>query len=80
MLKLDQVHVIRHKVLVEGRSSRQVAEAMGVSRNTVRRYLELAEPRRVEEKARGRPVLEGVRKRMDERSRSGASGRRRSSA
>src|SRR5262249_21102745 len=26
MLKVDQVHVIRHKVLVEGRSQRQVAK------------------------------------------------------
>ena len=27
---MDQVHVIRHKVLVEGRSARQVALEMGV--------------------------------------------------
>ena len=66
MLKLDQVHVIRHKVLVDGRSSREVATEMGVSRNTVRRYLEVAEPRRVERKARARPVLEKVQERMDE--------------
>jgi transposase len=66
MLKLDQVHVIRHKVLVEGRSRRRVAAEMGVSRNTVRRYLDVAEPKRVEPKARTRPVLEKVQKRMDE--------------
>jgi transposase len=66
MLKLDQVHVIRHKVLVDGRSSREVATEMGVSRNTVRRYLEVAEPRRVERKARARPVLEKVQERLDE--------------
>ncbi|MFN0147655.1 MAG: IS21 family transposase [Dehalococcoidia bacterium] len=66
MLKLDQVHVIRHKVLVEGRSRREVAEEMGVSRNTVRRYLAIPEPRRVEQQARGRPVLERVQQRMDE--------------
>lgn len=37
---MDQAHVIRHKVLVEGRSARVVAREMGVSRNTVRRYLD----------------------------------------
>ena len=36
MLKVEQVHVIRHKVLVEGESQRKVAREMGVSRNTVK--------------------------------------------
>lgn len=36
---MDQVHVIRHRVLVDGVSVRRVAREMGVSRNTVRRYL-----------------------------------------
>ena len=57
---MDQVHVIRHKVLVEGRSVRQVAREMRVSRNTVRRYLALAAPVRVEREARARPVREKV--------------------
>jgi len=35
MLRMAQVHVIRHKVLVEGLSIRRVAREMGVSRNTV---------------------------------------------
>jgi GDP-L-fucose synthase len=35
---MDQVHVIRHKVLVEGRSQRRVAHEMGVSRVTVNLY------------------------------------------
>jgi transposase len=35
MLRMDQVHVIRHKVLLEGKSVRSVAKEMGVSRNTV---------------------------------------------
>ena len=66
MLSLEQVHVLRHKVLVEGASRRRVATEMGVSRNTVRRYLERSEPRRVERKARARPTLERVQPRMDE--------------
>ncbi len=37
---MDQVHVIRHKVLVEKVPARKVAREMGVSRNTVRRYVE----------------------------------------
>jgi hypothetical protein len=36
---MDQVHVIRHKVLVEGNSLRRVARETKVSRNTVRHYL-----------------------------------------
>ena len=38
MLRMEQVHVIRHKVLREGRSVRQVARELGVSRNTIGRY------------------------------------------
>jgi DNA invertase Pin-like site-specific DNA recombinase len=40
MLKVDHVHIIRHKVLVECRSRRQVAKEFWISRLTVRRYLE----------------------------------------
>jgi len=29
---MDQVHVIRHKVLIEGQSQRKVAREMGLSR------------------------------------------------
>jgi predicted transcriptional regulator len=36
---MDQAHVIRHKVRVEKLSVRQVAEDLGISRNTVRWYL-----------------------------------------
>lgn len=39
MLRMDQVHVIRHKVRVEKLSVRRVAKDLGISRNTVRRYL-----------------------------------------
>ncbi len=41
---MDQVHVIRHKVLVEGRTQRSVAREMGMSRVTVRKYLDQAAP------------------------------------
>ena len=40
MLRMDQVHVIRHKVLIEGQSIRRVAREMGLSRRTVRKYLD----------------------------------------
>lgn len=62
---MDQVRVVRHKVLVEGQSVRQVARSMGVSRNTVRRYLEVPEPLRVEHAARPRPVWESVGGRLE---------------
>lgn len=61
---MDQVHVIRHKVLVEGRSAREVAVAMGVSRNTVRRYLERSAPTRAEAAPRAKPVLSKVSERL----------------
>ena len=44
MLRMEQVHVIRHKVLREGQSVRQVARELGVSRNTIGKYLRQAEP------------------------------------
>ena len=62
---MDQVHVIRHKVLVEGLSVRTVAHELGVSRNTVKRYLEVAAPVRVEHTARGRPVWEKAGPRLE---------------
>ena len=59
------MHVLRHKVLVEGLSRRQAAREMGISRNTVRRYLRLPEPLRVEREPRRKPVLERVQPRLD---------------
>jgi transposase len=44
---------------------RSVARQVEVSRNTVRKYLRLAVPKRVEVKARSRPVLARVRERME---------------
>jgi transposase len=66
MLKVGQAHVIRHKVLVEGLSIRQTAREMGISRNTVRKYLAQSEPKRVEAFPRERPVLGKVKSRIDE--------------
>ncbi len=63
---MDQVHVVRHKVLVEGVSERGVARQMGVSRNTVKRYLEISEPVRAEETARPKPVRDKVGPRIEE--------------
>jgi transposase len=65
MLRMDQVHVIRHKVVVEGQSVRSVARQMEVSRNTVRKYLRVSAPVRVERQPRARPVLERVRERLE---------------
>jgi transposase len=60
MLKVDQVHVIRHKVWVEGRSQRQIAKEFGISRVTVRKYVEEAVPIRKETEPRARPVWDAV--------------------
>jgi transposase len=60
MLRMDQVHVVRHKVLVEGRSQRAVARELGLARVTVRKYLDQAAPTRVEATSRPRPVWDAV--------------------
>jgi transposase len=66
MLRVDQVHVVRHKVLVEGRSIRAVAREMGISRNTVDRYLgELTAPRRLQKAPRRRTVWERAHVRIE---------------
>ena len=65
MLRVDQVHVVRHKVLVEGRSQRQVATELGIARDTVRKYLTEAIPIRKETQPRSRPVWETVRERVE---------------
>jgi transposase len=62
---VDTVHVIRHKVLVEGRSARQVAKELGISRRTVRKYLTEAVPIRTEAQPRPRPVWTAVRARVE---------------
>ena len=62
---MDQVYVVRHKVLVEGRSVRRVAQELGISRNTVRRYVDGAQPGVRKEVARSSPVKERVRPRAE---------------
>jgi transposase len=63
---MDHVHVIRHKVLVEGLSIRAVAREMRVSRNTVRKYLQESEPVRKCSILRRKPVMEAVEGRIEE--------------
>src|SRR6266446_8107244 len=61
MLRMDQVHVVRHKVLVEGRTQRAVSRELGLARVTVRKYLEQAAPtRHAEAGPRARPVWDVV--------------------
>jgi transposase len=64
MLGMDLVFVVRHKVLVEGRSARAVAQELGISRRTVRRYVDGAMPVR-KAADRPRPVLDAVQARID---------------
>jgi len=61
---MDQVHVVRHKVLVEGRTQRAVARELGLSRVTVRKYLEQVAPTRKEATPRARPIWDAVAERL----------------
>jgi transposase len=51
---------------VEGRSARQVAKELGISRRTVRKYLTEAVPIRTETQPRLRPVWDAVRMRVEQ--------------
>ena len=62
---MDQVYVIRHQVLVEGRSQRRVAKEFRISRLTVRKYVGEAAPRRKESGPRARPVWAAVQTRVE---------------
>ena len=66
MLRMDQVHVIRHKVLREGASIRRVARELGLSRNTVSKYLEQSAPLRRTYRRRERPVWARVQTRLED--------------
>jgi len=62
---MDQVHVVRHKVLVEGRTQRAVARELGLSRATVGKYVSQAAPvRKAEAGPRSRPVWDMVAERV----------------
>ena len=63
---MDQVFVVRHKVMVEGLSVRRVARELRISRNTVRRYLEGAAIGARAAVARSRPVSDAVRARIEQ--------------
>lgn len=66
MLRMDWVHVIRHKHFLEGKSIRRVAREMGISRNTVKKYvLGDGEPQRRESTPRVSPVRDEVAKRVE---------------
>lgn len=61
---MDQIHVIRHKVLVEGISIREAARQVGVSRNTARRYLCDEPPTERKSIVRERHKFEAVKSRL----------------
>lgn len=63
---MDQVYVIRDKVLREHKSVRKAAREAGISRVTARKYLEgAAEPPRRKKPVRDRPVMQVVQARME---------------
>ncbi len=64
MLRMDRVHVIRHKVLMEGFSIRRLARQPGVSRQVVRSHLATSQPVRRETGPRPRPVLARIARRI----------------
>jgi transposase len=66
MLGMDEVTVIRHRVLVQGVSRRAIAKELGVSRNTVRRYLAGASAGERKPVERPRPVSERCKTRLEE--------------
>jgi transposase len=63
---MSDVFVIKHKVKVQGVSVRRTAREMGVSRNTVRRYLTGAEPGVRRKAVRPSPVRDKAQKRIEE--------------
>jgi transposase len=64
---MEEVFVVRHRHLVEGVPVRRLAREMGISRNTIKRYLRGAEPGVGKPRGiKGRPVLDAVRPRAEE--------------
>ena len=64
MLSMQTVHIVRHKVLVEGLSVQHVARDLGLSRTTIYKCLEMPIPGRVEGTSRRHPVLDAVSSRI----------------
>ena len=62
---MQTVHIVRHKVLVEGISVQQVARDLGLSRTTVYKYLEVPIPGRAEATSRRHPVVGAASSRID---------------
>jgi transposase len=65
MLRMDEVATIRHRVLVQGVSRRAVAKEMGVSRNTVKRYVAGAKIGERKPTVRPKPITDGARERIE---------------
>jgi len=63
---MSRVHVIRHKVLIENHSISQVASDLGISRNTVSKYLAQSEPSRQVSSPRPAPLRDKVSARIKE--------------
>jgi len=63
---MDQVYVVRHKILVEKLSKRRVARQLGIGRNTINRYLAGAEPGVRKAVARKSPVMERAQPRIEQ--------------
>jgi len=61
---MDQVNVLRHKVLVEGLSIRTASKQLGISRNTARRYLGDLPPTERKKSPRKRYVVDVIRPRV----------------
>ena len=66
MLRMEDVYLIRHKVMIDGESQRSVAKQLGKSRNTVSKYLKVSAPAAKTRKPKPRPVFAKVQARLDE--------------
>src|SRR6188472_1083694 len=66
MLQVELVHVIRHKVLVEGLPKRQVARELGVGRNTIDAYLDGREPGKRVQVRKRQPIHDEIEARIEE--------------
>ncbi len=62
---MEAVMAVRHLVLAKGESQRAVAERLGISRNTVKRYVKGAPVGARLKTPRRRPKLEGVQARLE---------------